>query len=1007
MPRNQQPGTTLRNRNRITNKTRLRVIHGNIEADPLVFDEEEERARAIATAGVEADDANEHHLLEVINAASQRTSVFAQKPSRTSGNQASAKPDAAAAYIPTPDAAGVINNYEELYRPDRWVDPTTYLRFSELSDETVTDGLLAGYTYVMDERDLDWLKRNNQEARGEGTSAQAAFMSSPAGTTTRAGRSAKARGKDPESSQPLGMNQDEFELVMGIFEKATDEKFPFLHVDPSHIAPFSDYESVFSPHPPAAYFCSYSVPEIMAEPGRVLGLARIVYDYWKQRRLERGGRRIMAQLSYDESNENDPYVCFRRRDVKPIRKTRATSTPTTDKLTRLRAELGQALNLARSVLQREEFKGEQAAESQSVWESRLRFVDLKRQYPGFGYKEEEELLVDKERIVKKRRGSEGPPKITLKHHPRLSETQSPIVPVEQRIWPKEKAQKIQAAITDELLKHKEKNIGWEDVVDMPYQPPYAPPPDRLYIRLPATESHANKERPVRSSRSVRMRMGRGGRIHLDRRIHITRPNRQPLAPVSLYRHLDSRPSGEGIESQELEERAMRMNERWKYDPDGPLNASSAHPEDEDRLMLDDFAPRYLRTTMTLLNDEDKATLTTDSHLMLPSSIVDGARFGNTPRGLMHMRRPSEGVTRIPYPPSQGQDNSSPSSGPFSQNQGLGDSRKSVPALSSTLQARQIPSSIRLSSQSVQNGVYGSGSELSPSPASGGVASHAVIGTNGGGTPSNGDGNQAKNYLNGVNGGHMVASQLDAGSPCTDALASARSDATRLRVAGNQNPIISNHPNGLPNGIHNGMNGGNLLGLPHNPLTPGSASTLSPNKILELRQALNPNTSAQAQFPQHLSPPSRPTSNGYQLVPVNGNLMSPLDNMNGSIGIATSNINLRLPPGKAHSRPGSAPTGLGLPSNGPIPNLSGMLRTPSANGHHLASQPRDGSSPKAHMFAPGMVGRSSPLSHPQFLASQSPHGSSPPLAHSSPGRPPQTLSSSPHQAVNGTGMGPAF
>lgn len=57
MPRNHNPGT-LRNRNRITNKTRLKVIHGNIDADPLVLEEDEEKARVVSTAGVDAEDAN-------------------------------------------------------------------------------------------------------------------------------------------------------------------------------------------------------------------------------------------------------------------------------------------------------------------------------------------------------------------------------------------------------------------------------------------------------------------------------------------------------------------------------------------------------------------------------------------------------------------------------------------------------------------------------------------------------------------------------------------------------------------------------------------------------------------------------------------------------------------------------------------------------------------------------------------------------------------------------------
>ena len=59
MPRAHNPGpSTLRNRNRVTNKTRLHIVHGNLDADPLAFDEDEEKARIVSTAGVDAEDAN-------------------------------------------------------------------------------------------------------------------------------------------------------------------------------------------------------------------------------------------------------------------------------------------------------------------------------------------------------------------------------------------------------------------------------------------------------------------------------------------------------------------------------------------------------------------------------------------------------------------------------------------------------------------------------------------------------------------------------------------------------------------------------------------------------------------------------------------------------------------------------------------------------------------------------------------------------------------------------------
>jgi enhancer of polycomb-like protein len=86
----------------------------------------------------------------------------------------------------------------------------------------------------MDELDDVWLSKNNQEARGEGTSTQAA-VSSPGTSTRHSQRSAKARGKEPEVQSAMLLTEDQFELVMGLFEKWTQDKAEFLH----HVSPSS------------------------------------------------------------------------------------------------------------------------------------------------------------------------------------------------------------------------------------------------------------------------------------------------------------------------------------------------------------------------------------------------------------------------------------------------------------------------------------------------------------------------------------------------------------------------------------------------------------------------------------------------------------------------------------------------------------------------------------------------------------------------------------------------
>ena len=162
-----------------------------------------------------------------MSAASQQNNN--KKPTTRDGSNNKSHPPAPAAYIPTPDSTGVVEGFEAWYPSGKWTDPATYIKASETADEAIDGGLASTFTYYMDERDQEWLEKNNEEARGEGTSAQGALN----GASTRSGgtfrSSNKGKGKEPEVAQPLGMSENEFELVMGLFEKITHEKTEFLH----------------------------------------------------------------------------------------------------------------------------------------------------------------------------------------------------------------------------------------------------------------------------------------------------------------------------------------------------------------------------------------------------------------------------------------------------------------------------------------------------------------------------------------------------------------------------------------------------------------------------------------------------------------------------------------------------------------------------------------------------------------------------------------------------------
>jgi len=93
----------------------------------------------------------------------------------------------------------------ELYLFNKWKDPTTYAVTSATVEENIINGLGNGFTYYMDEQDKEWLDKNNEEARGEGTSAQGAVSG-----TRASSRSSKAKGKEPEASQLVVVSENEF-----------------------------------------------------------------------------------------------------------------------------------------------------------------------------------------------------------------------------------------------------------------------------------------------------------------------------------------------------------------------------------------------------------------------------------------------------------------------------------------------------------------------------------------------------------------------------------------------------------------------------------------------------------------------------------------------------------------------------------------------------------------------------------------------------------------------------
>jgi len=658
MPRNHAPAaSTLRNRNRITNKTRLKIVQGSLEDAVLIPDEDEEKHRLTnLVAGVDAEDANEHHLQEVLSAAHRNNANNANKASRSADKPALPLPSA---FIPTPDSTGVVANSDELYPFDKWKDPVTYVCTSQTVEEGIANGIANGFTYYMDERDKEWFDKNNEEARGEGTSAQGAVSAS--GTRTSA-RSAKAKGKEPEPTQPVVISEDEFELIMGIFEKVTHERTEYLHhgLETGMDFPaFTEYQDVFSSPLPISMFATFNCPTWLPAPASLQRTAKVIYPHWKERRMERGGHRIIPTLNGDEADTlNESYVCFRRRESKSVRKTRASQSSSSDKLARLQLEFNYPLELAKSILSRETTKKESAIQSQAVWEKRMAFADLKRKFPTLTDKIDEELLVDKERPSRRPEASRVPGLKIRTNETVPAPRQDPV------IRPKDRVAMIRDQVEATLERQKLIDHHWEDVVDNPYRSPLLPYASKLFKYIPPSETPSpswsssgsdktDDDSPpstppptTRYSRAVRMRYGRGGRIHLDRRDSEPRKFLSQIRRSSLFAlYEDAEMDVDETDGDVVVK--SRLEEQWKFDLDDVPAVGPEGVDEQDRILVDDYDTTYLRHTMTLHNEADHVQLVTDPTVVIAGP--DGRPQGILPYRLgmppLVVRRDAQGVLR--------------------------------------------------------------------------------------------------------------------------------------------------------------------------------------------------------------------------------------------------------------------------------------------------------------------------------------------------------------------------
>lgn len=341
------------------------------------------------------------------------------------------------------------------------------------------------------------------------------------------------------SAQPT-CSEDQFEEVMSVFEHQSSLRQPFAAVDNAPVLPYPEMEAVFD--------------DTIDEQTR--RFAKDIYEHWRSRRLKHLNNPLMPSLKFErnvETDDSDPYVCFRRREVRQVRKTRARDAQIAEKLKKLRSELELARQLMHLSKQRELYRRDQLVIDRQIFEQRAAVKEAKR---NLGIKGDEDDLVHQKPVPKPKPKSEAParaaPGLVARPPPQINGK----VESDLRNLAEERAKRnaeIKAIIQESMVKHKTWNADWVDRTWRPITPPleeswpkssfrtaitdFIPTPpastssehsqddgDMVNQSFRAEDTGAGASRyasPSSNCRrirpSYRRRTGRGGRMFIDRR----------------------------------------------------------------------------------------------------------------------------------------------------------------------------------------------------------------------------------------------------------------------------------------------------------------------------------------------------------------------------------------------------------------------------------------------------------------------------------------------------------
>ena len=193
-------------------------------------------------------------------------------------------------------------------------------------------------------------------------------------------------------------SEDQFEEVMNFFEETAQVKQPYAAVDSPPVLSYEEFETSMDD-----YLEDHTKP-----------FTEEAYEHWKTRRLESGNKSLVEGLKVRrlrkgshlndtksakletgaDTDDADPYVCFRRREVRQIRKTRGRDAHSAEKLKKLRKELEESREILAMIRQREITKRELLTIDRQLFEQRTNLRQVKFNLPDQYKKGDEDILVN-------------------------------------------------------------------------------------------------------------------------------------------------------------------------------------------------------------------------------------------------------------------------------------------------------------------------------------------------------------------------------------------------------------------------------------------------------------------------------------------------------------------------------------------------------------------------------------------------------------------------------------